>query len=221
MSLKRRNAGISDDFMRKAKRPRLNPGTKSQVRALVKQALDSEIELKKHDTTVDITASDTGTVVDLSNMIQDVGVGERVGQKVKPKSLDVRLSMIHADSTQVIRLILFQWHQDTSVFTPGASVLLDPVALAAGSFGATTAPYNDTNRGLFRIISDRTFTSVTAADTAVVHWKRKFSPELRHIEYNDSSLEGTEKLWLLAVSDSTAIAHPAVFGHIRLNYTDS
>jgi len=202
-----------------SKKQKLTPPVAKAVRSQIKRELRKAIEAKKLDTLVDQTIDWTGTVIDLTSIDHRVAEGQRIGDTVTPSSLDIRWQLTHGDNENALRVLLIQWHQDTQVFLPGVSSVLEGLTL-----NATTAPfahYNKNNRTDFRVIKDFTLKTGISASTRTQIGRINLTKAVRPVNFNGQLTSGTDKIYLMLVSDSGAATHPGVIFNCRLNYRDA
>lgn len=204
----------------KAKRKKLNPVIKSQVSYAVRRALEKQEELKISDTTINTTIDNTGTLFDLTDMAQGVTEANRVGNKCAPKWIDVRLSCLPADGRQIMRFVLFQWHADDGSHAPAATDILQAGLVTSGTY-AVYAGLNNDDRALFRVLADWSYAmTLGECDSNFTLVVKRVKAAMRQIEFNGTLTTGTEKLYLLAISDSAAVSHPSLTGVVRVHYAD-
>lgn len=204
---------MDPEAVRKAKRPRLNPVLRSQVSYAVRRQIEASQELKFHDTAINAGQSTVGGLYDLTNMGQGDTQETRTGNKIKPRWVDARFDITSGDSVNTMRLIFFQWH---ATATPAADDILDPT-----QYAATYGPYCPLKipSGLFRVLSDRTY---AVENTGPVHVKAHvhIRAEMRECEFEGTGTTGPEHIYMLAISDSSAVTHPNLVGVVRVGYTD-
>lgn len=218
MSLKRSAATVGLDYQQKAKRARLNPAVKSQISYAVRRTLAKREEVKVHDYSIATGIDNAGTVFPLSAVLQGQTQATRIGIQLNPKDLDMRFILTHGDASNIMRLVVFQFHNDDQTFTPGASTILDPTAVTAGN--GVMAPYNNQNKDEFRVLMDRTYV-LEAGAGLVKKCYTTLRQRMRKIDYNGTATHGAENLYLLVISDSAAVTHPTITGESRLHFTDS
>lgn len=191
---------------------------------VAQRVVNRNIESKFKDTAIGQPIDNTGYFVKLT----DLGRGtsdqnERVGDKVRMAGLKMRFQLVSAaaDVTNIIRVIIFQWHPS------------DAIALNLGSIleGTTnyTAMYNHDQGANFSIFYDRTFT-VNAQGIPNRMMMKTFNMYSRlgrmkwvrkTIKYNAGLSTGQDNLYVCFVSDSGSVPHPSVFGTFRFTYKDA
>jgi hypothetical protein len=189
------------------------------VRQLIKQEYRKQSEAKHWLTNWTSTVDSAGIVLDISAVGQGVGDDQRVGDDISPSSLEARLKLIYADTTNLVRVLFVQYHPDTAVAGPGVSFFFDSAHVAAGL--GTVLPYLTTNRSLFRVLSDRTYSLNSGGANACVNVKHVFTKPMRKIHYNGSATTGSERIFCILISDSAVGPHPSYQLVTQLNYRDS
>jgi len=145
--------------------------------------------------------------------------------------IDFHMQMVNGqgatgDIYNNIRLILFQWHPNT---TPAA---LD-VFIAGPSGGPDVySQYNHDKRQMFTILWDKNFTTVGNASAAtspntnfVTTGIKKFRIPLtkaqKKVQYSGGTTSGTNRIYLAFVSDSALATHPTLAYTTKIVFRDS
>lgn len=197
---------------------KLNKRQVRQVKSIVTR--NEEIKIKdtlQSSTSATSTAAFTNPIPAVS---QGTGESQRIGDKIRLKSLHVKCTLAGADATNVVRLVWFQWIPNTASQTPNAGSLLQDTAVP------WLSPINETNQnaGLFRIISDNLYQLTTSGSNQglVVH-KNFYGRKLprKNLEYNPGATTGFNQIYCMYASDSVAATHPSFAFYTRLRYSDS
>lgn len=207
--------------VRRAKRPRgkLNATQRREVKQLVSR----ETEWKQFDNITNAqTAQFTGTIIGgLILPPQGVGDSQRQGDVIFIRSVQITGNILCADATNMFRCILFRWRPDNLIDTPSiAKVLQDTVTLPYLS------PINETSlqAGKINVILDKTYALVLNTTSSLKRFRWKFSGKRlgkKKIAFNSAAVTGMDQLYMLAVSDSTAISHPYISFNCRTIYSDA
>jgi hypothetical protein len=196
------------------KEPSLNSVQKREV----KQLASIPKELNAIDTSFLQSIDANGTVTKLLMPAQGDGVSERNGDKIWLKRIRLRFSMIYGDTTNTFRLILFRWTQDNSIPANVPSTLDVLQGLNA------LQQYNFTHKqaNQVHIIYDRTLTLSTNGTPNRVIDQVLYGKRLgkKKIIFDAAITTGTDQIYVLAISDSIAVPHPALAGYVRVEYTD-
>jgi len=179
-----------------------------QVARIVRQIISQDVELKYQDTTVGYGQVDKGGVLTLmTNMSQGVGQGQRVGDKVRIKAIDLRLTAYYFQVAAValpqheMRVTLFKWNLATSVSTPALGVIYQNLTanVVCSPFSWQGLSQND-----FVVIYDEIF-SVGAMSSGIALNKRF---ELNSLEVFDPASTNSEgAYYLYMVGDDVTGAH--------------
>lgn len=216
MAKRRASSGLVNP--RSQKKAKLSPPVAKAVRSQIKRELRKAIEAKQWDQTQSVTVSSTGAIADISSLVQGAGEFQRTGDQANPSSVEVRGVMRGADASNLLRVMLIQWHPDDATSGVGVSGVLEPAIITAG-FGVLS-PYNDQNRALFRVLKDQTFTtSAAGSDNKAWHWN--ITKPMRPFHFNGSAQTGNDKLYLIFISDSAAAAHVGMDIVTRVRYRDA
>lgn len=197
------------------------PGSKLSVvqKKQVKRLITGVQEIKAIDSTVSGSPSDTGVISRVLTPAQGDGLSQRSGDQIILKALQFRLSIIGADNTNKVRIIIFRWSQDNSIGAnvPTVNGVLQNIDVM--SFYNYTSYKNDRMTILYDRTVSTTFTD--ANQVVVLHtlYGKKLGRKV--LEFNAASTLGTNQIYMLLISDSVAISHPTVTGYMQLRYTDS
>ncbi len=198
----------------------LNPAQKRQVKDIVK----GRQELKYFQASASGTAvSTTPTIDKLTAIPQGSTDSDRDGDRVRYEILELRGVLINADVTNHYRIICFSWLPNS---TPVAGNLL--LNGPSGSVDAFSH-YSHDNRQLYKILWDKFFfcagnggaasNPYTPTSEQPLHFKMQASP--RQAQFAAGTTNGTNMIYLLYLSDSSAISHPVIHYSTKLTYTDS
>lgn len=122
----------------------------------------------------------------------------------------------HADATNVIRVIIFQYLEKAF------PTLADILQLGTGATANYLSPYNFDNSKAYRILYDSTkLVNSVSKPQAHINKYIKLSKARKDVEYEGSTTVGINRLYMLTMSDSTAVSHPSYMGHVTVKYTDS
>lgn len=201
-------------------RPANNVTLTKKVNKLTK--LVGKPEVKHHSnylSSVDITDKGNGTnqVFVVNAPAQGDTDISRDGDKLRMLSLALRGNLIVADTTNVVRMIVFQ------IYDGGVSGLLEDVIEASDSSGRQwRSPYKHDNAGKFKILYDRTYSLGDASKQQVTFNKLiRFSGKNAYVGFlNGTTTIQKNTVYVAFVSDSAAISHPTMNIYYRLRYTD-
>ena len=201
-------ASVRKTYRKKKRMTRLPKKQYLAIQSLINKNINKRAE-KKHFLTYN-----TGYTVDYAGTIQslsDIGQGDtdttRDGDSFYLRSLRVKGSVLIADSTNAVRLIVFQWHADSSDDTATVSDILSSSAI-----GTTVAPFSSyyhDKRRLYSILYDRTFNTTTEMSQLLFD-TGYLRPKVRKVNYVNATSVGVNKVFILAISDSAAALHPTV-----------
>lgn len=205
----------------KKKQKNVPLSVKQYVRNYVTARDRREVEMKYHDTQpADVGISNAGTFIDMLDA-NSQGVSDfqqRVGDMILVKSFRFAAQFTAADSTNVLRLIIFIWHDDTTFNAPTAVQLISSIT---GSLGVT-APwtFDSVREHKFTILYDKRY-QVDADDPAIpIEITHKFKKPNK-IGFINATDEGSSKLYAFLISDSQAVPHPNLSViWTRVVYTD-
>lgn len=189
----------------------LNRKQKSQV----KKILSANEETRAFDTYERIQVSSTGSITDLSTIVQGDAVNQREANLVNPVSIRLFFYSEIADSTNICRYIVFRWHEDDTFDAPVPGDVLNLGALASDLQWINMTNYGQ--RKNFTILYD----SVHRLDSSFQHhFEAKKLKLKKKIAFDTGVNTGKDHIYLLRISDSTAVTHPSMTVYARLYYKD-
>lgn len=177
------------------------------------------MESKYWDTATSASIDFSGTVYDLSAVTQGVADTNRIGDQLFPKSLELRMSMVAGDSTNLIRMLIIRYKMDTSI-TGGPP----PTANVLQYTSATHTPLSPVHHDLrktFDIIHDELFCLVQNASNGQMIVNRVFNLGRVPINFVAGATTGANKIFMVLYSDSGAAPNPGVLFDTRLNFVDA
>lgn len=194
---------------------------KKQVKKTVNQVLDRRSETKFYTYNVYNQAGIdyNGTMSNaLCTPAQGDAYNERIGDRIEPQSLRLRLGFISAGTTNMIRLIVFRWKVDNNMDAPSPADLL--VSGYVGTAMAPIAPIlqTQTAKDNFTILMDKTvFLSETTRETFYLDKTIKLRGR---IGFNAGATTGNGHLYCLAISDDGAVSYPTANLTTEIKYKD-
>lgn len=158
------------------------------------------------------TVDSTGSITSVSDISQGDTDITRDGDQVYLRSIEFVWEADVADTFNQVRFIVVQWYPPT---TPVVSDVL------IGT-GTTTffMPYNHDKRFNFKILYDRTVTVDTNTPSKLSRKIQVIRGFRRRIQYLGGATDGTNKIYVLKISDSGAASHPLVDNYFKLNFSD-
>ncbi len=186
------------------RKPRRKQNFKSKVLSVVRGSQ----EMKKHEVNDFQTATDvssTATLTHISDIASGDGWGNRDGNEVYAKYLQLRTILTAADTTNVMRLCVVAWDG-------GDALTAADIFENTGSGAELVSPYIVKRETPFRVLYDKTFALATTGSTAVRTPKIAINLKGRKIRWDggNGNSYGPGQLWFLAVSDSGAVTHPTI-----------
>lgn len=220
-------------FTKSKKSYALNPKQKRQVRTIVKKANPPELKYNVGQFgpigVSNVPAiyefvewPDQGTGGYISDQLLDsVSGSQRIGNMIAVKNIQWRFTISIGDNINYIRVILFQFMDNTTVVAPVAGdVICDP------NNNGHLQPLNPLNRQKIRILYDKLY-HLQSGGLETISKKMNIKPPVRNIKFSANTTAGygaeiiKGKLYYLLVSDSGVVPHPSWTNTHRLCYTDS
>lgn len=165
------------------------------------------------------TFSSSGNQYELSNPAQGTTDSTRVGDKLRLRGLRLRFTLVPGDTTQTCRIIVYQYKGNSSLHTPAISEVLQSAYIGVDS---PLAPFTHDYRNQFIILMDKTIT-LDSVSHPVKSYKKKVPLKYakKQIAFTAGSTDGSNKVYMIAISDSTAAPHPQINFICRLFYDDA
>lgn len=196
--------------------PKLNKTQELQVRRLIARREELKTYVKG---AVGVSNSNVATIISLSDIPLGQTDNSRIGNHVHLKSIQGHLNFIAGDATNTMRCIIFKWKENDTFNTPTVGQLL-----ASGPTGAADvfSTYNRDSPANYQIIADWFMVGSTGTSSPFLIQKKQINKKLTgKIQfYSDVGASGTNKIFLLALSDSSAVTHPSFNYNIEIGYSD-
>lgn len=194
-----------------------NRKTPYTVKRYVKKQLSKIVEYKHLLANVSMNPPNNGTVIGVINIPQGVSDQERIGDKITVKSIRLKYSLAIGDATNYVRFIIFQWKQNT-VYTSAPTV---PSILASVT-PTIYSQYNWDNRSNFQILYDRTHTLLSNRPNVFVTRRINIKYLAKQLQFvGGSATVGSNMIYCLAISDSSAVPNPGILASFDIVYVDA
>lgn len=185
---------------------------KKKVRRVIRQTAEKKY-LAYSASAVGVDSAGTA-MLSLLDVPQGDLDSTRDGDQLFLRSIQLNFSISLGDTTNFVRVILFQWFPTLTGLPPVASILLD-------TSRPWLSPYNHDQRFNFRIFHDKTYCLDTLNNeiSRRMFLKSKFR---RHIQYvGGATAVAANRIFALFISDSGAAPHPALQYSGKTNFTDA
>lgn len=192
--------------------------TQSNIQRAVNRALEKKLEHKYLYHQAEQTITSSGFNLQLSDLSVSTGSQGRVGNDVRPVSLEVQGGMEIADTINSVRLLVYRWKPDNTVDTPSIIDLLNLTPLSATL--SPYAAYDQTLTPKWIPLIDEIFAG-TAADAGILVFRKKIQLPPSVMHFIGSATTGTDQLYMSLVSDSAASSHPVWRYSVTFHYTDA
>lgn len=200
---------------------KLNDRQKTQVKRLI----GTRQETKFYSSTlVSAAVSSSATLYDVTNPGQGDTDQTRDGDRLYAKKLYVRMSLTVAtgDVTNLVRIIWFQWFPSTTTLAPTVS---DILLLGPSGAADVYSHYSHDRRQMFSILYDKVFTLSGSATIVTTSSQKRMTyilhPKRKQMQFDNGASTGTNHIWLMTISDSSAVSHPQIVSAQKFMFTDS
>jgi len=202
---------------------RKNKPVAKSVKNYVSNMLNKNIEKKYYNYGIELAGvNTTGTIFPACHPTQGTGdLANRIGDRLKLKSLHIRATLTVADTTNVMRLIWFQYNSLSNITTnaPTSTNVLD---VTGASISPVFAQYLfDSFSEHIVILSDRTYSLSTSNSIKNVNYYVPLKYAKKTIRFSAAGTLAYNHIYLLAISDSGTVSHPSLVGSIQSIYTDA
>jgi len=194
------------------------------IAQVVRKAERRARELKFFDTSQSAQSIGAGAALNvLTGVTQGVGQSQRVADMLEYDHVNFTYSIqqANADIYSDVRVIIFQWHPNTTL--TGSPVLANilPNTAAIGLYSATNWQYRDQ----FTILYDKLWslsglaTAPTSTTTVNGH-NIRLNNMRKKVTFSPGAITGDNLLWLLTISDSSIAPFPLFNIQFRTVYCD-
>lgn len=205
---------------------KLNQRQKRQVKSLIGRRIETKfVDALKSSTGI----VSSGTLFNLNVPSSGTGISGRIGDRVTVRRIDFAYQVIGYDTTNQVRVIIFKWQNDNSVYAPSTITILDPAYTSTAD--CPLAPYNWDNFHAkdFAVCYDKvhslSFNNTTAApgSQSITVRGRVYGKKLHNkfMNLNTGAVTGDGIYYCLVVSDSGIAGHPKFNMISRMQYTDA
>lgn len=193
-----------------------------------KQALavfSSHVEEKFLDTTSAALSVDYSGGIGLFTMPSaGTSSSNRVGDEITITKLDFKYNIIVADTTNLVRVVIFKWNNDDGQYSPIVGSIVASGYTAQGFSALFNYNWDNLKAGDFEILYDKCHQLCTNGEQGQVHtvqlWGRGLGSTPK-IQLNSGATTGKGRYGLLYISDSAAVSHPSIAYSCRLTFKDA
>lgn len=220
-----RVARVNRGIARLREARKLNKRQRMQVKRMIRGV--QELKYKNYSDTgaISSTAAISGVLFDIAQGDTDQ---ERNGDQFRwVKALNFRYTLAVSDTSNIVRIIILQWHP--SVIT--APTISDILLTGPSSNVDVYSNYNHDQRFNYKILFDRTHTLVgngtagtfpgTTSSIITRHTNISLKRARKRVQLIGGSVSGSNRLFMLFVSDSTLVNHPTISYSMKMYFTDS
>lgn len=192
---------------------------KNNYKKNVRNTVVNMSEKKTHDVPDTQSISTIPYITDITAVAAGSGSTNRIGNRISIQSIMLRFGLTSADTSNFFRIVLFQWCPSSDT----APTWEDLFEYGNGAVGLTSteffSPYRIGRTQSFKIISDK-FVTLDVDDLVKTHYVLQKKGYKKTISFQNSANEGNNHIFLLVVSDSSAVTHPTIEGYSRIRFTD-
>lgn len=182
--------------------------------AMIRRVINKKEEVKSFPFSDDTTSSSTPELTRLTGIPAGSDGSQRVGDVSYIKSLFFKWNSRVADSTNFVRVIVFQWFEDDAVDIPDGDKILTDM-----SFISSAYTYGERRKR--SILYDKTMAqslqgpACGSAEVMITEINK------RKIYYNPALVSGKNNIWMLQFSDSGLAIHPGIQWTSLVRFTDA
>lgn len=188
-------------------------------KALYRNSEKKYLDIALQSTSVSLTPTTSGYFT-YTALSQGSGDTQRIGDSINVTSLHVKGYTTRADTTNIVRLIVFLWKPLSSDIAPLAGSVIDSSTWSADP---TQAYYNVDRRRKprqYKVLYDKTW--YLDSDHTIIPFSFNYMPKTP-IKINfasGSSTASDNQIYFQMMSDSAAASHPILLFSSRIYYTD-
>lgn len=202
-----RNKYLFANAAAKRKAKKAQPATKEYVKKAV-----ARLGERKHSYTINsvlqpvYTTSTTYPVYDLA---EGVAENNRVGNQIKPTSMQLRFTMYRGNADSVCRLIVFRWKERDSSVTLAS--ILEQGSVGTASYVNAPLILETGNRNRFDILHDKCYVLDDGKQNTVNRVINiKMSKKIGYIS-GSASQERMNEIYYVFISDVVLASAPSVY----------
>lgn len=200
---------------RQKRSKKVSKNLKKAITRISKRVLSTNQEHKYFDYNFNNNGVDyDGTTFYISDIAQGDTDTTRVGDQLMPTSLLMNLALTVGDTTNLMRIVVVRWRTNVSTLAVGN------IFTYLGVQWAPESPFHHDGRSQFEVLHD-SLHALASAYRPVIILRKRLRLAKKAIKFSAGSTTASDKILLIAVSDSAAAAHPTIQGYTRLNFTDS
>lgn len=201
----------------------LTRNQKREVLNLIENKVEDKIESKYIDLQFNFSVTNVPTISSLTSIGTGLTANNRIGNKVELQNISLKFQCLLADTTNYMRIVIFQWIEDAKNFPSWVDLFEFNTAGLPTTQAERMSPYTlDTGKqGSFRILYSNEMQLDT--DNSVQLIKSYINKGFRKVIDFDSTLSnrGTGHIYMMALSDSSGIPHPNLAGYVRIRFKDA
>lgn len=207
------------NYQKRGRRKKFSPQEKRMYK-IAKKAIESNekkvVELKNYDVEQAYTVTGIPSTGQVDALTSGIAQGDtaitREGDQITLKSIFLRFEIIHGDSTNIFRIILFRWMEAT---VPSISSVLESNVTA----GYPLSPLLRNANHRIQVLYDNLFAQSTNTNANIVE-KVYVNKNLGNCEWQQTGSVESGQVYLLMVSDSGGAPNPTIKYYSRVTYTD-
>lgn len=195
-----------------------------QVKKAVKRALAKTSELKYSETATSNTGVDNaGQILPLSDVVQGTTDSNRIGDSLKPHTLDVDISLqASSDTFNNMRVIIFKWDRNTTDTTLAPiNPIPQDILMQLNQDYAPMSATNWDRSSNFRVIRDVRVCLNPTSNQSSRHRLFMNLDKYEKIDFSSATTYGIHKYYIMIISDSGAAPHPQYSYFSRFTFYDS
>jgi hypothetical protein len=211
-----------------AKPSSLSSRQAQEVSKIVQKNFSKRVELKYYTFGAQPTVTSGAPVI---TSLSDIAQGDtditRNGDRLNMIRLELRyimkVNLSNLIPANIVRVIIFQWLPNDGTAAPTVSNILTPDGFT-GTFTVLSA-HNHDGRDMYRIVYDHchvivgTGTIYSQASGICVDKVVSLAAAIKHVQFNGSTTNATNKLFVLFLTDAT-VNQPFVYWNTKLYFRD-
>lgn len=191
-----------------------NRSLNTKIRRVVKGLMEHKYAEALQSATAQ---SSTPTFTKITMPSQGDAFNNREGDEIIFSSIKGRWATIGADATNICRYIVIKWLQDDLAAPPvAADIFQSPVSIPwLSQFIA-----NKSARAKFHVLYDSIANLSLNGTNQAIRNISIGSKKLGKVKFNPALLTGKGTIWVITVSDSSAVTHPTISYEFMYRWVD-
>jgi hypothetical protein len=185
-----------------------------EIANIVKSIMNQNVEKKWiNHSGYNYALSTSSYINDMTDVASGWSSTTRIGNTITIKKFILKVNFVHADATNLLRVVVFVWKPNTISDVP-----IDNEVLTDTTNGVSIRTLLIPDKpSRFKVLADKVLSVDTYNPQA--NWELNLNMDHK-VQCNSGATTGSEHIFILAVSDSSAATHPNYSYECDVYFTD-